>query len=112
MISGPSVLVPAPDITALLRAWSEGDLDARERVMPLVYDDLRRRADACMRRERPGHTLQATALIHEAYLRLVDQRAAWQNRTQFLAIAAEIMRRILVDRARVSPPSGPGTGRA
>jgi RNA polymerase sigma-70 factor, ECF subfamily len=74
---------------------------AGEQLMPLVYDELRRRADACMRRERPGHTLQPTALVHEAYLRLVDQRSAdWHNRTQFLAVAAEIMRRILVDRAR------------
>ena len=69
--------------------------------MPLVYDDLRRRAAACLRRERPSHTLQPTALVHEAYLRLVDQKhAVWQNRAQFLAVAAEMMRRILVDSAR------------
>ena len=94
-------LPPASDVTGLLRAWSAGDLDARERLMPLVYDELRRRAAACMRRERQSHTLQPTALVHEAYLRLVDQRqAAWQNRAQFFAVAAEIMRRILVDWAR------------
>ena len=93
--------MPAPDVTALLHAWNEGDLDAREQLMPLVYDELRRRAAACMRRERQGHLLQPTALVHEAYLRLVDQRhAAWRNRAQFLAVAGEIMRRILVDWAR------------
>ena len=89
-----------PDVTALLRAWSEGDLDAREQLIPLVYEELRRRAAAFMRRERQTHTLQPTALVHEAYLRLVQQRAEWRNRAQFLAVAAEIMRRILVDRAR------------
>jgi RNA polymerase sigma factor (TIGR02999 family) len=69
--------------------------------MEVVYQELRRRAAAHLRRERPGHTLQPTALVHEAYLRLVDQKAAaWQNRTQFFAVAAQIMRRILVDRAR------------
>jgi RNA polymerase sigma factor (TIGR02999 family) len=89
------------DITALLQAWSEGDLDARDRLFPVVYDDLRRRAAPSLRRERSGHTLQPTALVHEAYLRLVKQnRAAWQNRAQFFAVASEMMRRILVDRAR------------
>jgi RNA polymerase sigma factor (TIGR02999 family) len=90
-----------PDVTTLLHAWSEGDLAAREQLMPLVYDELRRRAAACMRREGPAHMLQPTALVHEAYLRLVNQRTvAWRNRAQFLAVAAEIMRRILVDWAR------------
>jgi RNA polymerase sigma factor (TIGR02999 family) len=94
--------MPAPpDVTALLHRWNEGDLDAREHLMPLVYDELRQRAAASMRRERPGHLLQPTALVHEAYLRLVDQRhVAWKNRAQFLAVAAGIMRRILVDSAR------------
>jgi RNA polymerase sigma factor (TIGR02999 family) len=92
---------PAAEVSALLHAWSEGDLDARERLLPLVYQELRRRAAACMRRERRGLTLQPTALVHEAYLRLVDQRRpVWQNRAQFFAVAAEMMRRILVDRAR------------
>src|SRR5262245_25621187 len=69
--------------------------------MPLVYSELRRRAAACMRRERQGHVLQPTALVHEAYLRLIDQRrVAWRNRAEFLAVAAQIMRRILVDWAR------------
>ena len=89
------------EVTKLLAAWSEGDLEARDRLIPLVYDELRRRADAFVRRERSGHTLQPTALVHEVYLRLVDQdRAEWRNRGQFLAIASEMMRRILVDRAR------------
>jgi RNA polymerase sigma factor (TIGR02999 family) len=88
-------------VTALLHAWTDGDLDAREQLMPLVYDELRRRAAACLRREPPRHMLQPTALVHEAYLRLVDQKhAAWQNRAQFFAVAAEMMRRILVDWAR------------
>jgi RNA polymerase sigma-70 factor, ECF subfamily len=89
------------DVTELLHAWSAGDLGARDRLMPLVYQDLRRRAAAQLRRERQNHTLQPTALVHEAYLRLVDQRrAVWQNRAQFLAIASQIMRRLLVDRER------------
>jgi RNA polymerase sigma-70 factor, ECF subfamily len=91
----------AHEITNLLAAWSGGDLDARDRLIPLVYDELRRRAAAFVRRERSGHTLQPTALVHDLYLRLVDQnRAVWRNRAQFLAIASEMMRRILVDRAR------------
>jgi RNA polymerase sigma factor (TIGR02999 family) len=92
---------PSADITALLAAWNQGDLKARDRLMPAVYEELRRRAVAFLRRERAGQTLQPTALVHEAYLRLVDQnRAVWQNRAQFLAVASEIMRRILVDQAR------------
>jgi RNA polymerase sigma factor (TIGR02999 family) len=92
---------PRDDITALLQAWSQGNDAAREELMPVVYGELRRRAAAYLRLERPGHTLQATALVHEAYLRLVDQkRAAWINRAQFLAIASQMMRRILVDHAR------------
>jgi RNA polymerase sigma-70 factor (ECF subfamily) len=97
----PGVDHAAADVSALLRAWSDGDVDARDRVMELVYQELRRRAAAYLRRERPGHTLQPTALVHEAYLRLVDQRAgAWRNRAQFFGVASQIMRRILVDRAR------------
>jgi RNA polymerase sigma-70 factor (ECF subfamily) len=93
--------LPAPDVTALLHAWNEGDLDAREQVMTLVYEELRRRALTRMRGERREHLLQPTALVHEAYLRLVDQRqTAWRSRAQFLAVPAEIMRRILVDWAR------------
>lgn len=89
------------DVTGLLRAWSGGDLDARDRLFAVVYQDLRRRAGARMRRESPGHTWQPTALVHEAFLRLVDQpKIIWQNRAQFLAVASEMMRRILVDHAR------------
>ena len=88
-------------MTELLHAWSAGDAAARDRLIPLVYQELRRRAAAQLRRERPGHTLQPTALVHETYLRLIDQaRADWQDRAQFFKIASEIMRRILVDRAR------------
>jgi RNA polymerase sigma factor (TIGR02999 family) len=91
----------APEVSALLDAWSRGDVDARDQLMPLMYDELRRRAAAFIRRERVDHTLQPTALVHEVYLRLVGQeRATWHNRAQFLAISSEMMRRILVDRAR------------
>jgi RNA polymerase sigma factor (TIGR02999 family) len=88
------------DVTELLQAWTAGDTIARERAVALVYAELRRRAAAHLRRERSGHTLQPTALVHEAYLRLIGQRTAWQNRAQFLAMASQMMRRILVDRAR------------
>jgi len=89
------------EVTDLLQAWSEGDAGARDRLVPLVYQELRRRAAAYLRRERRGDTLQPTALVHETYLRLVDQkRAVWQNRGQFFGVASQIMRRILVDRAR------------
>ena len=89
------------EVTRLLQAWSEGDQDARDKLMPLVYQELRKRAAAYLKRERRDHTLQPTALVHEAYLRLVDQkRAAWQNRAQFFGVASQMMRRILVDRAR------------
>jgi len=95
------VSAETPDVTQLLHAWTDGDLEARERVMTLVYQELRRRAAAHLRRERSGHTLQPTALVHEAYIRLVDQRrAVWQNRAQFLAVASQMMRRVLIDRAR------------
>jgi RNA polymerase sigma-70 factor, ECF subfamily len=89
------------DVTALLHAWSAGDAAARDRLVALVYADLRRRAAAQLRRERRGVSLQPTALVNEAYLRLVDQRRiAWQNRGQFFGVASQMMRRILVDRAR------------
>jgi RNA polymerase sigma factor (TIGR02999 family) len=93
--------MPASDVTALLRAWGQGDATALEQLMPLVYEELHRRAVRQLRRERPGHTLQPTALVHEAYLRLIKQdRADWKNRAQFLGVAARMMRRILVDHAR------------
>lgn len=88
-------------ITTLLRAWSEGDTSALDRLTSLLYDELRRLARGYMRHERPGQTLQTTALINEAYLRLVDVKGVdWQDRAHFLAVAARIMRRILVDAAR------------
>lgn len=89
------------DVTALLRAWGAGDRDAADRLVPIIYQQLRRRAAAYLRQERPNHTLQPTALVNEAYLRLVDQRhMAWQNRAQFFGVASQMMRRILVDHAR------------
>jgi RNA polymerase sigma factor (TIGR02999 family) len=89
------------DITGLLRAWSAGDARAPDRLFPAVYAELRRQARRRMGREHAGHTLQTTALVHEAYLRLVDQRhAGWESRTQFFAVAAQVMRRVLVDHAR------------
>ena len=90
-----------PDVTTLLRAWSDGSVEARDRLVPLVYDELHRRAAARLRGERRDHTLQPTALVNEAYLRLVNQRrAVWQNRAQFFAVAARLMRRIVIDHAR------------
>ena len=89
------------DVTQILQAIRQGDASASAELLPLVYEELRRLAQARMAREPNGHTLQPTALVHEAYLRLVDQRqTAWRSRAQFLAVAAEIMRRILVDWAR------------
>ena len=87
-------------ITGLLLSWSKGDKNALETLGPLVYQELRRMARGYMKRERPDHTLQSTALVHEAYMRLVDQRVAWQGREHFFAIAAQMMRRILVDHAK------------
>jgi RNA polymerase sigma factor (TIGR02999 family) len=94
--------VPVPgDITVLLLAWRDGDESARSRLTEVVYDELRRVAQRHMRRERPDHSLTPTALVHEAYLKLIDQRRVeWQNRAQFFAIAARVMRRVLVDHAR------------
>ena len=87
--------------TELLRAWSQGDESARERLIPLLYDELHKLARRYMRQERPDHTLQATALVNEAYLRLIDvNRVEWRNRAHFLALAAQMMRRILIESAR------------
>jgi RNA polymerase sigma factor (TIGR02999 family) len=92
---------PPPEaVTRLLKAWSEGDLAARDELVPLVYDELRRRAASYLRRERRGHTLQPTALVHEAYNRLSSQNEPFQNRAQFFAMASQMMRRVLVDHAR------------
>jgi len=92
---------PPDQITRLLHAWRRGDTAARDELMALVYGELHRLARGYMRRERPGHTLQTTALINEAYLRLTNQtRMDWQSRAQFFGLAAQFMRRILVDHAR------------
>jgi RNA polymerase sigma factor (TIGR02999 family) len=92
---------PAGTVSQLLQAWGHGDLQAREELVPLVYRQLRERAAAYLRRERRDHTLQPTALVNEAYIRLqAQQRVSWLNRAHFFGIAAQIMRRILVDHAR------------
>lgn len=93
--------LPAGEVSLLLRAWSEGDRGALDQLAPIVYQELRRLARYYMRQERPGHSLQTTALVNEAYLRLVDyKRMQWQNRAHFFAVSAQAMRRILVDHAR------------
>lgn len=94
-------MISSPKVTQLLVAWGRGDDAAREELIPLVYDELHRLAHRYMRKERPGITLQTSALVNEAYLRLVDQKSVqWQNRAHFFGIAAQMMRRILVDYAR------------
>jgi RNA polymerase sigma factor (TIGR02999 family) len=97
-----TMATPSPaDITGLLDDWGRGDPHALDRLVPLVYGELRRVAARQLRREREGHSLQPTALVHEAYLRLVDQRQVhWQSRAHFFAVSAQVMRRILVDHAR------------
>lgn len=89
------------EVTRLLVNWSNGDAQALDQLTPLVYAELRRLAGRYLRRERPDHTLQSTALVHEAYMRLIDQRSVhWQNRAHFFGVAAQLIRRILVDHAR------------
>ncbi len=89
------------NVTQLLKEWSDGKAEVLDDLMPLVYEELRRQASRFLRKERAGHTLQTTALIHEAYLKLIDQKSvAWQNRAHFFAIASVAMRRILVDHAK------------
>ena len=99
------------DVTRLLARWGQGDREALDQLTPLVYNELRRLAKAYLRRERPDHTLEGTALVHEAYLRLIDQhQVEWKSRNQFFGLAAELIRRILVDhaRARVAAKRGGG----
>lgn len=104
-------MAPAEEITQLLAAWREGDRDALDRLVPRVYDELRRVADRHLRRERSDHTLQPTALVHEAYLRLTGaERPAWRDRLHFFAVAAQVMRRILVDHARARRAEKRGGG--
>jgi RNA polymerase sigma factor (TIGR02999 family) len=91
----------AEDVSTLLRAWSDGDQSALERLTPIVYDELHRLARRYMKGEHSGHSLQATALVNEAYMRLVDYKSMqWQNRAHFFAVSAQLMRRILVEHAR------------
>jgi RNA polymerase sigma factor (TIGR02999 family) len=99
-----------PQVTRLLLRWTEGDQHALNDLLPLVYDELRRLARSYLQRERPGHTLQSTALVNEAYLRLVDQNVTWQSRAHFFGIAAQMMRRILVDHARARDAAKRGAG--
>jgi RNA polymerase sigma factor (TIGR02999 family) len=102
---------PAPDVTGLLLSWGRGDQTAAEQLVPVIYEELRRQAERAMRREGGEHTLQATALVHESYLRLVDQRhVEWRNRTHFFAIASTVMRRVLVDHARARLTAKRGGG--
>lgn len=92
---------PPPDITLLLTEWTKGNREALNRLTPFVYQELRKLAGSYMRLENPGHTLQSTALVHEVYLKLVDQRKVnWQSRAHFFGVAAKLMRRILVDHAK------------
>jgi RNA polymerase sigma factor (TIGR02999 family) len=103
---------PAKDVTRLLVDWGNGDRAALDELTPLVYDELRRLARRYMRREGPGHTLQPSALVNEAFLRLVDQRdVRWQSRAHFFGVAAQLMRRVLIDAARrhASGKRGGGT---
>ncbi|HEX7728662.1 MAG TPA: sigma-70 family RNA polymerase sigma factor [Terracidiphilus sp.] len=101
---------PVSPATALLVRWKNGDRNALNQLLPLVYDELRRLARSYLRRERSQHTLQSTALVHEAYLRLVDQNVDWQSRAHFFGIAAQMMRRILVDHARARHAAKRGDG--
>jgi RNA polymerase sigma factor (TIGR02999 family) len=103
--------MPSSDVTALLRKWTEGDKSAINQLTPLIYGELRRLAHRHLRRERGDHTLQSTALVHEAWLRLVDQKQAkWQDRAHFFAVSGQMMRRILVDHARAQQRDKRGGG--
>lgn len=99
------------EVTRLLQDCSDGNRDALDKLLPLVYNELRRLAHSYLSHERPDHTLQTTALVHEAYLKLIDQRSVnWQNRAQFFAISAQAMRRILLDNARRHTAAKRGSG--
>src|SRR5260370_41280130 len=103
--------VSTKPVTELLNRWRQGDCTALEKLLPLVYNELRRIAGRQLRKERPNHTLQATALVHEVYLKLVDQRSIeWQNRAQFYGVAAQLIRRILVDHVRNQRTAKRGAG--
>jgi RNA polymerase sigma-70 factor, ECF subfamily len=100
----------SPSITKLLREWSGGDKAALDQLIPIVYKQLHKLASNCLRSERPDHTLRATALVHEAYLRLVDADVEWQDRVHFYAVSARLLRRILVDHAKASKRQKRGAG--
>jgi RNA polymerase sigma-70 factor (ECF subfamily) len=107
----PADQAPPSDVTHLLLAWRGGDRAVAEQLLPAIYAELHRQAARAMRRENEDHTLQATALVHEAYLRLVDQsRVEWRNRAHFFGVAAQLMRRILVDHARARRAAKRGGG--
>jgi RNA polymerase sigma-70 factor (ECF subfamily) len=104
---------PPKRITTLLRAWSEGDRSAQDELLPLVYGELHRQAERAMRAQPDGHTLQTTALVHEAYLRLLDgSGAGWQDRAHFFGVAARVMRSVLIDHARARRAAKRGGGTA
>jgi RNA polymerase sigma factor (TIGR02999 family) len=110
---GHEAMPSVPNVTELLMDWSQGNQGALDQLLPLVYGELRRLARRSLRHERPNHTLQTTALVHEAYLRLVDQKSAnWRNQVQFFAVASQLMRRILVDYARNHDAARRGGGAA
>jgi RNA polymerase sigma factor (TIGR02999 family) len=110
-VTAPSPAPGPPNVTELLLAWADGDRSAFEALLPAVYDELHRQAARAIRREAPGHTLHATDLVHEAYLRLVDEpRVRWEGRAQFFGIAARTMRRVLVDHARARHAAKRGGG--
>jgi RNA polymerase sigma factor (TIGR02999 family) len=101
-----------PDVTKLLLEWSEGDRQSLDKLLPVVYQELRRLAQHYLRQERPDHTLQATALVHEVYLKLIDTKVVrWENRAHFFAVTAQVMRHILVDLARQRRAQKRGGGR-
>jgi RNA polymerase sigma factor (TIGR02999 family) len=111
LAAAPDVSVEGQSVTGLLRAWGAGDARASDSLVRLVYAELRRQARLALRREGAGHTLQPTALVHEAWLRLGDQHdAQWESRTQFFAIAAQTMRRVLLDHARMRQAAKRGGG--
>lgn len=97
-------------VTRLLKEWGSGNKTALDELMPVVYQQLRKLASICLRSERPDHTLRATALVHEAYLRLVDADVAWQDRVHFFAVSARLLRRILVDHAKANKRQKRGGG--
>lgn len=103
-------MTSAPTVTTLLRDWRRGDREALEQLTPIVYEDLRRIAARHLRAERPGHTLQATALVNEAFIRLAEADVPWQDRAHFMAVAARQMRRILTDYARARGSAKRGGG--